>query len=278
MDDSWVIDNIVNAFTTWNEKLAEIWTLVGTAPETFKGGGVWNTMVGINGSLKAIGYALLILFFAMSVFKSTASFQDFKRPETCLRFFIRFVAAKTAVTYGMEIMSALFRICAGVVNTMSGRMGSLAGAAVELPQSLKDEIGSLGFFASIPLWLVTLLGSLLVTVLSFVLILTVYGRFFKLYMYTALAPIPLSTFAGEGTSGTGRAFIKSYLGVCMEGAVIVLACIIFAAFASSDVTVLATGSAVTKVWAYLGEVVFSMLVMVGLIKGSDRVIKEMMDL
>lgn len=278
MDDNWIIDNIVNAFTTWNEKMAEIWQLVMMSPDQFKGGGIWNTMVGINGSLKAIGYALLILFFAMSVFKSTVSFQDFKRPEVCLRFFLRFVAAKTAVTYGMEIMTALFRICAGVVSTMAGSMGGLTGANVSLPQSIKDEINSLGFFASIPLWLVTLLGSLLVTVLSFVLILTVYSRFFKLYMYTALAPVPLSTFAGEVTSGTGKAFIKSYLGVCMEGAVIVLACIIFAAFAGSGTPVLGTGSAVTKVWAYLGETIFNMLVMVGLIKGADRIVKEMMDL
>lgn len=278
MNDSWIIDNIVNAFTTWNAKMAEIWQLVMVDPATFKGGGIWNTMVGINGSLKAIGYALIILFFAMSVFKSTVSFQDFKRPETCLRFFIRFVMTKTAVTYGMDILTALFKVCMGVITTMAGYMGSVTGANVSLPQSIKDEINSLGFFASIPLWLVTLLGSLMVTVLSFVLILTVYSRFFKIYMYTALAPVPLSTFGGELTSGTGRAFIKSYLGVCMEGAVIVLACIIFAAFANSGAPVLATGSAVTKVWAYLGETIFNMLVMVGLIKGADRIVKEMMDL
>ena len=278
MNDSWVIDNIVNAFTTWNQKVAEIWQLVMASPETFKGGGLWTAMTSINGSLKAIGYALLILFFAMSVFKSTVGFQDFKRPETCLRFFIRFVAAKTAVTYGMDLLTALFRICMGIITTAAGHMGSLTGANVTLPQSIKDEINGLGFFASIPLWLVTLLGSLLVTVLSFVLILTVYSRFFKIYMYTALAPIPLSTFAGEITSGTGKAFIKSYLGVCMEGVVIVLACVIFAAFASSGAPVLASGSAVTKVWAYLGETIFDMLVMVGLIKGADRIVKEMMDL
>ena len=54
------------------------------------------------------------------------------------------------------------------------------------------------------------------------MILTVYGRFFKLYLYTALAPIPLSTFAGEPSQNVGKSFIKSYCAVCLEGAIIVL--------------------------------------------------------
>ncbi len=46
------------------------------------------------------------------------------------------------------------------------------------------------------------------------MILTVYGRFFKLYMATAIAPIPLSSFAGQPSSSIGMAFIKSYAAIC----------------------------------------------------------------
>ena len=275
-DNQWIIDNLSNALSTWNEKLSEIWELIATTPENFRGGGIWQVIVGINGALQAIGYGLLILFFAMGLFKSTAGFQDFKRPEMILRHFIRFVAAKTAVTYGMDLMNTIFSLCMGVVSTIAGRMGSVSGAMAELPGEISAAISDVGFLASIPLWLVTLLGSIFITVLSFVLILTVYARFFRLYMYTALAPIPLATFAGEPSQGTGKAFIKSYFGVCLQGAVIVLACIIFSAFASSPSVV--EGEAVTMVWAYLGEIVFSMLVLVGLVKGSDRIVKEMLDL
>lgn len=66
-----------------------------------------------------------------------------------------------------------------------------------------------GFFESIPLCAITLIGGLLITVLPFILITSVYGRFFKLYMYTALAPIPLSTFAGDPSQNIGKSFIKS---------------------------------------------------------------------
>ena len=90
-----------------------------------------------------------------------------------------------------------------------------------------------GFFESIPLWAVTLIGGLFITVLSFIMIMTVYGRFFKLYLYTAIAPVPLSTFAGGANPKRGQELIKSYAAVCLEGAIIVLACIIFSLFAAS---------------------------------------------
>lgn len=274
--NDWIIENLNNAFATWNEKLGELWTLATTSPENFKGGAVWGVILNIHGTLLAVGYALLLLFFAMSLFKNTANFHELKRPEAAVHYLIRFVAAKTAVGYGMEIMLKVFAICNGIVGQVAAGMGGISQAMVALPAEIEQTIGDVGFLASIPLWLVTILGSLFITVLSFVMILTVYGRFFRLYMYTALAPVPLSTFAGESTQSVGVAFLKTYVGVCMEGAVIVLACIIYSGFVSTPVV---TGGAATSVvWSYLAETVFNMLVLVGLIKGSDRIIHEMMGL
>ena len=170
-------------------------------------------------------------------------------------------------------------ICGGIVSTVAGNLGNLTGAAVTLPEEIKTAIDEVGFLASIPLWLVTILGSVFITVLSFVMILTVYSRFFRLYMYTALAPIPLSAFAGDVTANTGRTFIKSYLGVCMEGAVIVLSCLIYSAFLSSSTPAADTTlPAVTMVWQYVGQLVFNMLILTGLVKGADRIVKEMLGL
>lgn len=226
-----------------------------------------------------VGYGLLVLFFAMGIFQSAASFRDFQRPEFALRHFIRFVLAKVAVGSAMEIMTAVFAVCGGIVQSVMGTIGGMSAASVSVPQEMIDTIENVGFLASIPLWLVTLLGSLFITILSFILILTVYGRFFRLYMYTALAPLPLSSFAGEGTSFAGKAFIKSYIGACIEGAIIVLACLIFSAFAASSPPVLDTSlSAVTMSWQYVAETIFNMLVLVALVKGAERIVKEMFGL
>lgn len=276
---NWVVDNIVNALNTWNSKLAEIWQLVSQSPQSFKGGAVWNVIEGIHNSLVAVGLALIVLFFVMGIMKSTMNLTELKRPEQAVRFFLRFVLAKTAVTYGMNIMLAIFKICQGVMTAATSRFGSLTGSTAVLPDLVKQKIMAVGFWESIPLWAVTILGSLFITVLSFVMIMSVYGRFFRLYTYTALAPIPLSTFAGEGTSGIGIHFLKSYAGVCLESAVIVIACMIFTAFSSSAPAALNDSMSATNiVWSYIGETVFSMLVLVGAIKMSDRISKEMMGL
>ena len=95
-------------------------------------------------------------------------------------------------------------------------------------------------------------------------------------LYAALSPIALSSFSGESTSFIGKSFLKSYIGVCMEWAVVVLACIIFTAYASSGIPVIdAEAAVITQVWGYLGETIFNLLVLVGLVKAADRIAKEM---
>ncbi len=258
--------------------MAEIWTLLTTSPENFKGGGIWNVIVGINDALKAIAYALLVLFFVIGVMKTCGSFTELKRPEVAFKCFIRFVLAQAAVTYGMELMTALFSIAQGTIQTIMGASGLSAMEASTLPAEIATTIEDVGLLESIPLWAVTLLGSLFIWVLSLVMILTVYGRFFKLYMATAIAPIPLSSFAGQPSSSIGMAFIKSYAAICLEGCVILLACIIFSQFASSPPVVTEGLAPATVVWNYIGELVFNMLVLVGSIKMSDRIIRELMGL
>lgn len=274
---NWIIQNLQNALDTWNSKLAEIYTLVTQNPAEFRGGAIWNVIVNINGALQAIGFALLVLFFVIGVMKTMGNFSEIKRPEQVVKLFIRFAIAKGIITYGMELMLAIFKITQGIASTILAK-SSFQASSMTLPQEIINSINNTGFFDSIPLWAVTLLGGLFIIGCSFVLILTVYGRFFKIYMYTAISPIPLSTFAGEPTQNIGKSFIKSYVGVCLEGAIVVLACVIFSAFASTPPAVDTNLAVTTMVWKYIGEVIFNMLVLVGIIKASDRIVKEMMGL
>ena len=278
MSDNWVVQNLQNALDTWNSKLAEIWQILTQSPETFKGGGIWQVIVQIHGALQAIGYALLVLFFVVGVVKTCGSFTEVKRPEHALKIFIRFEIAKGVVTYGLELMMALFNIIQGVTSTIMQTAGFGSTEDTVLPDEIIEAVEDCGFFESIPLWAVTLIGGLFITVLSFIMIMSVYGRFFRLYLYTAIAPIPLSSFAGEPSQNIGRSFLKSYAAVCLEGAIVVLACIIFSLFASSPPVVDPDAAAVTMVWSYIGELIFNMLVLVGAVKMSDRVVREMMGL
>ena len=277
MSDNWVVQNLENALNTWNEKLAEIWQLITQSPQQFKGGTIWSVIVNIHGAVQAIGLAL-VLFFVVGVVKTCGSFAELKKPEHALKLFIRFALAKGVVTYGLQLMMALFEIVQGLVSTIMNAAGFGSAQQTVLPQEIVTAIESCGFFESIPLWAVTLIGGLFITVLSFIMIMTVYGRFFKLFLYTAIAPVPLSAFAGEPSQNVGKSFIKSYAAVCLEGAIIVLACIIFSLFAASPPAVDPNAAAVTQVWSYVGELVFNMLILVGSVKMADRIVREMMGL
>lgn len=278
MSDNWIVQNLQNALDTWNSKLEEIWTLVTQTPESFKGGTIWNVIENIYGGMQAIGLALLVLFFVVGVMKTCGSIAEIKRPEQALKLFLRFAIAKMLVTYGMDLMLSVFKISQGMVSKIMSMANITNSTNTTLPTSMIETIESVSFLKSVPLWAVTIIGGLIVTVLSFIMIMTVYGRFFKLYLYTALAPVPLSTFAGEPTQNIGKSFLKSYAAVCLEGVIIILSCIIFSLFASTPPVVDTEAAAVTQVWKYIGELIFNMLVLVGTIKMSDRVVREMMGL
>ena len=276
MSDNWVVENLEDALSTWNEKLAEIWQLITLSPDQFKDGAIWNVIVQIYGAIQAIGLALLVLFFLTGVMKTCGSFAEMKRPEIAIKVFLRFVISKAVVTHGLDLLIAVYNIVQGITMKVMSTAGIGNMEEAVLPEEIVTAVESCNFWQSIPLWAVTLIGSLFITVLSFILILTVYGRFLKLYLYTAIAPIPLSTFAGEATQMVGKSFIKSYAAVCLEGAVIVLSCIIFSLFASSPPVVDPESSAVSMVWNYIGSLIFNMLVLVGTVKMADRVVREMM--
>ena len=275
---NWIIDNLMYALKVWNEKLAEIWQLIIQSPQSFKGGTIWNVIVSINGALKAVGTALLVLFFLVGVVKTAGSFSEVKRPEHALKLFVRFAIAKGVITYGLDLMTAIFRIVQGVISTAMHTANIGTVTAITLPTEITNAVKSLSFLDSIPVWAVSLIGCIIVIILSFIMIMSVYGRFFKLYLYTAIAPIPLSTFAGEPSSHIGKSFLKSYAAVCLEGAIIVLGCIIFSVFASSPPVVDTSAAPVTMVWTYVGELIFNMLVLVGSVRMSDRLVREMMGL
>lgn len=187
MSDNWVVQNLENALEVWNDKLSEIWQLITQSPQTFKGGSIWSIICSIHGALQAIGYALLVLFFVVGVVKTCGSFAELKKPEHAVKLFVRFAIAKGLITYGMELMMAILEIIQGVVSTIMNSAGFGSPQATVLPQEIITAVEDCGFFESIPLWAVTLIGGLFIWVLSFVMILSVYGRFSNVHVHRACA-------------------------------------------------------------------------------------------
>ena len=277
--NDWVIANLESALTSWNARLQEIWTLLTMSPEQFRGGTIWNVIVRIYGTVQSVALGLLVLFFVAGLLQTACRYTELRRPEAVGRLFLRFLLAKGLVCRGMEILRKILSVCLGLINSLMEASGIAQPAAQVLPESIAESIRECGFWESVPLWTVSLVAIVGITVLSLILILTVYSRFFKLYIATAIAPIPLSAFAGQPSSSIGVAFIKSYAAICLEGCVIVLACVIFSAYSASPPALGDSSlSATTLVWNYIGETIFNMLVLVGCVKLSDRLIRELMGL
>ena len=259
--------------------LDKMWSILTTSPQNFKGGGIWSIITTINGVLGAIGTALLVLFFTVGVVKTCGSFAELKRPETAVKVFVRFVIAKALIDNGLTLMVDFVTIVQSVISKITA--SSSIGTAFEftIPSDVQASFESVGILdGAIPIWAVCFIAHIAFMVIGIVLLLTVYGRFFRIYMYTAIAPIPLATMAGQPTENIAKSFLKSYAGVCMQGVVIVLACIIFTAYAASMPNMDTSLDPLRMVWVYVGEVVFNMLVLDGLVKGSDRIIHDMMGL
>ena len=106
---NWIVGNLQYSLEVWNTRNEEIYSLITQSPADFRGGEVWNIVLNINGALKAIGLALLVLFFVVGVIRTCGNFAEIKRPEQALRLFIRFVIAKGVVTYGLDLMLAIFK-------------------------------------------------------------------------------------------------------------------------------------------------------------------------
>ena len=258
-----IIDQLREALETWNEKLAEIWVLLTQSPAEFKGGHIWNVIEDVHGALTAIGLSLLVLFFVIGM---------------AVKLFLRFVISRAIVVYGLDIMLKIYEIVQGMLSAVIAKVGLTPANNILLPDEVITAIEDCGFFESIALYALSLIGGLFITIIAFVIILTVYGRFFKLFLYTAVSPVPLSTSASEKTQHIAVSFIKSYTGVCLEGLIVMLSCVIYTAFATSPPGVNTDSSASGMVWVYLGELIFNMLILVGIVKASDHTVKEMMGL
>jgi len=259
--------------------LSKMWALLTTSPQSFKGGAIWKVITTINGVLGAIGTALLVLFFTIGVIKTCGSFAELKKPETTVKVFVRFVLAKYLINNCLKLMVNFVTIVQSVISKIAN--SSKIGTALEfsIPSKVQATFNSIGILdGAIPIWAVCFIAHIAFIIIGIVLLLTVYGRFFRIYMYTAIAPIPLSTLAGQPTENIAKSFLKSYAGVCMQGVVIVLACVIYTAYAASMPQIDTTVQPIQMVWKYVSEVIFNMLVLLGLVKGSDRIIHDMMGL
>lgn len=294
-----ITNHLTNALNTWYEYFGKIWNLLTTSPQSFMSGhsGMWYWVNKIYTAFQGIGIGLLTLFFVYGLVHTLSSYVELKRPEVAVKIFVRLALAKLAITNGMEFILNIINFTQALIIGSDGVSGILTSKLHEmgfrtfakfqadgatLPEKVSKAINDLtfsDFWGEIGMWLVTLIGSLVVVILSFVMLMSVYGRFFKLYMYVTVSPLMLSTFGAESTQNVGKGFVKNFIAVCLEGVIIAIACLLFLVYLDTNpFSFTADADGATIIWDYILQLVMNLLVLTGLVKSSDRVVKELMGL
>lgn len=276
------VENIENSLTQWYESLEHLMDMITTDPLSVgRVGTLVNSM--INLVTKPVGDAVIVLCFFLGIFGTAATMAEAKRPEAAVRLFVRTAVAGAFVSSGYTFVRRILDISLALLGDLNGLsyVGISAGDAPKIPDEVKNAIHNMTFPGNIGVFIIGLIGSLAITVCGFVVLLTVYGRWFKIYMYMIISPIPLATFASKSTQQVGIQFLRNYFAATLEGVVMLLAVWAYKQFESYTTWAVIPSfyepslSANAMVWNYLQITIFNMLILITIIKSSNQLTREM---
>lgn len=259
-------------------------------------GGAWTLASSIHDALLGFGSGLAVVFWAISFFRYIDSFHkiDFREAAGWI---LRFAVILVIMNETMLIMRLFLDLASEINQSMLNVGYSNMDLKMEVPPELLNAVESVNtngniievltaFFESIPISLFYFLLLGIILCCGVVIMVVLFMRYFKLYIYTALAPIPLSTLAGSTSTEVGKHFLKAWASVCLEICVITAAVLIFMASIAggtqADILPFlgnadGTGGA-SDLWSLslnwgLSVLVKSVL-LVSVIKGSDRIMEK----
>lgn len=247
-----------------------IQTLLTQSPVTMGDGGAWSAVTTIYNGILGAGYALLTLFFFIGLFKSVGSLTDLRRPEVTLRALFRLVICKAFLDRGLDIVLYIIRIGQGLVGIVFGSV-SLETALPALPAEIETAIRGSNFMSKLALLIFTFVAMFIIAVMAITIIMSVYGRFFKIYVTGAIAPLALSTFSGEPTAHIGMHYLKAFAGVCLEGVIIAIACCLYGPFVRvlPPIQIAEDMGVFVDLSVYILTIVLHTMILSGLIKSAD---------
>lgn len=269
------VDLLNSALETWNEYYAKVIDLLTTSPDELYPG-VWSSMSVINDYLCSIGVVLVLIFFYIGLTKNTLHFEDLRHPEKYFGVFVRLIIAQGLVVYGFNLLFKIMQMFQGCIQQINNlfSIDSSSGKVAELPSSLVDQLLQLNSLESVGILIVASLGAVAIWISSVVILLLVYVRFFKIYIFAAISPLPLATISGESTARTARSFLLNFIAICLQGIVITIALIIFSSIVNTGFTIDNSKSAVSNVFSYIGLTLLQLFLLVATIRGSDMLTKE----
>lgn len=313
---NWILANLSAAVDFFSGWMTKVYDVLMINPVTYQDGKIWHVADKIYDAVLGPAVSIMVILFLLSLSMDAGEYIRTKRVNHIVLTFAGMFFMSGILVGGKYILILIFWVIREIIDAATGTNGSnfISLSWIEIPEQVVKATDGMNVRTGIMFWVVTLIVALLVMVSGFVVLLVVFGRLFKIYLHVAVAPLALSTILSRQTRMTFVAFIRSFIGVCVEGFVIVCVCMIFSAFADNfqvPVTDSYSYLELTEeeiaqmteeekqqvldgvwaqingkddstrayiVWCYLGQMVFLYLMMVGSIKGADNWVHQKLNL
>ena len=310
---NWILSTLQASIAFFDAWMTSLYDVLMLDPISYQNGAIWTTVSKIYDALMGPAVSILIIGFYIALIHDSGEFIKTRHFGSVVWTFILLCITASLLQGGKYILLLIFWCFKDILQTVTGPDGTnfLNLSWVELPKQVKLATSGLGATKATMFFIVVLIFALVIMVCSFTIIMVVYGRLFNIYLHIAVAPLALACGAAGPLRSTFVSYLKSFVGVCLQGVVIVIVCMVFSAFANnfdfntvqtSDQQIVELKEDMTEeefqawweqwgmdnkeleakkaevLWTYLSQMLFLYLIMAGMIKGADNFIHQKLNL
>ena len=310
---NWILSTLQASIAFFDAWMSQLYDVLMLDPISYQNGAIWATVSKIYDALMGPAVSILTIGFYVALIHDSGEFIKTRPFGSVVWTFILLCITASLLLGGKYILLLIFWCFKEILQAVTGPNGTnfLDLSWVELPKQVKLATSGLGATKATLFFIVVLIFALVIMVCSFTIIMVVYGRLFNIYLHLAVAPLALACGAAGPLRGTFASYLRSFVGVCLQGVVIVIVCMVFSAFANnfdfntvqtSDQQIVELKEDMTEeefqawweqwgmdnkeleakkaevLWTYLSQMLFLYLIMAGMIKGADNFIHQKLNL
>lgn len=192
------------------------------SPETYNKTLYDGVMSIMNNAVMPVAYVLLGLLFMLELYNITIRTEGMHSSGFEIPFKTMFKVAicKIFVDSTSLIMKAIFAISTDIIqnigNVFGGNNATLAANMDVMEQSIKNMGFASQLLLSVQVTLIWLIFKFSVLVITVIII----GRMVEIYVYLAIAPLPLATIPNPDINSVAKNFLKSFAAVSVQGVLI----------------------------------------------------------
>ncbi len=271
-----ILSLLNGTFKLWNGLVNLALSILTESPTEFKGGDAWRLVEKVNPIFIAVGSSLVALFFVIGFCAESVDVREEMRLEVILRMLIRVGLAEWLVANNLKIMEALFQS----VGALTKLIGIKEMQPLAIPTEYQKIIKNLDIGESLIFLLIAVAVFAITAVCSFFMVYTVYFRFLRIMVIAPLGALAFATTSGNrAVAHTALTYARHVLGVILEAVFMMLAVMVCNSFINSGLPdVMGSFSDWVKALIYLCEMVFSIALTVGAVKGSQQLVGKALGL